>query len=372
MKLIDSFLLLFVFLLPQFSIDKLENFKYFFGLIALLKITQELLKGTIRVKSRGFLPFFLFFLLCAVSLLWTSKLSFEKSFLFSIGSMLVFSYSYFLLLSNEGNLRKVLAFFSVGVVFAALQVLILSIVKSNVFIVSGRANIIGMDANESAIILCIGLAIFLFFFQYRKIRVLKVLVVVIIIVAILLTGSRTGSIALVTVISFLISKAKLKPYARILLLLVFLFSILFSAEYVKSSFSIINEQGNIDLQGRDETWKTGVGIYIKSERKMLGFGYESFSAELSRVMWKANAHNVFLKVVFELGIVGCLLFILILYESGKYVLRRDHPLRLLYLSIYLIILFSFLTLSWIFYLITWFFIVLLYKTARIPAVWYKL
>lgn len=361
MKLISSLLLLFVFLLPQMSIDKLENLKYFFGLIALLNIINELFKRTIWMKSRGFLPIFLFFLLCAVSLFWTPKFTSDKSFIFSIGSMFVFSYSYFLLMYEKENLKKIFVSFSWGVVFAAVQMLILSIVKPDGFIVGGRANILGMDANESAIILCIGLSIILFYMQFHKVRVLKPLISGIIIAAILLTGSRTGSIALSTVIILFLLKPRMKTHVRVLLLLISIFSIIFLSEYIQSSFNIINEQGNLDLQGRDVTWQKGFEIYFNSDKKLLGFGYESFTFELTKAMWKANAHNVFLKVIFELGIVGCILLILILYKSGRYILWREHPFHLMYLSIFLIILFSFLTLSWVYYLITWFLIVFLYR-----------
>jgi O-antigen ligase len=61
-----------------------------------------------------------------------------------------------------------------------------------------------------------------------------------------------------------------------------------------------------------------------------------------------NAHNVFIKAQFELGIIGIIPLLLWLIISFKKILNNQTEYKPLLLTLFLIILISFMQLSWIY------------------------
>lgn len=371
-----TILLFFILLLPQFSLEYLGNTKFFFGIVSVLYIVSVLLSKIISKKSGGrssfwsFLPYILFLIICALSLLWTQHSSEKDQMLFRIFTLLSFSICFYLLFDNKPDISKFQSYYFAGVVFASLQIIIIYFLAPELFLGYPRANIAGIDANESSFILSAGLIFGLSLYN-KKANLLLVFSLFIVIAAVMLTMSRSGVIALITIFVVFILAGHLQRKQKYLfiLLIIFLspFAVIYDPDLTRAvfsrSFAFFDKIGALDLSGRNITWEYSLKIFFVSNNQLLGFGYESFANELETILWRANAHNVFIKVLFELGYVGLtvLLIMLVVSMANIYKNWKDDKDIFIVVALFSSLFISFLTLSWIYYLHTWFILVMIYR-----------
>jgi hypothetical protein len=123
-----------------------------------------------------------------------------------------------------------------------------------------------------------------------------------------LTNSRGGYVGIFAmVVAYLVSHTK--GIKRWFLLA---FSLFFLAVFAPSRFSA----GLIGQQDRSVLWGDGIGMF--KNHPLLGVGYRNFSAESSE---SKVAHNSYVEVLAEIGIIGYIPFFLFIYFSMLY-LRR--------------------------------------------------
>lgn len=168
--------------------------------------------------------------------------------------------------------------------------------------------------------------IFLLFIQAKNIAVKTLLfsVVMVSIFIIFVSGARTSLLSLFLSIFFffLFRKRKIKYRNYILMvLLYFIFMPVISYGYVllyKASFSqelnqyVWEETGKSLFTGRQEIWAT---IFDSiSDNFIFGLG---LGAELSEIGITVSSHNLYLMLIYQLGIVGLVFFIIYFLSMTK-------------------------------------------------------
>jgi O-antigen ligase len=140
--------------------------------------------------------------------------------------------------------------------------------------------------------------------------------------AIILTASRGALLATVPALVFVVgSLTRLGPFRRILVLAVLVAALFMLQPLVpQSSIQRLATSGASiaagDLGGRENLWQEAITVF--TEHPMLGVGGGAYRAvvESGQV-----AHNTFLSVLAEVGIIGFILFALIVatavYESVR-------------------------------------------------------
>lgn len=252
--------------------------------------------------------------------------------------------------------RKMLIAFVYGVATATIFQLIYAYIpylapEKAIIGESGRIQIAACNANELAILDCIAITILLFsdYFSFHK---LKSLLFILFIYSALLTGSRTGiiCISVIFLIYFYTSKQHLAKKVIICLIafiVIYYILVTFMPEsiferitQIGGSASEVDEDG---LSGRSDIWAHALQIWNDSTfwETIFGHGVYSF---IYLVRLGLDAHNVFIKIILELGIIGFILLISIFlnrYRYGKLVSNKT-----LYYSIFFTLFLSFMTLSW--------------------------
>lgn len=171
------------------------------------------------------------------------------------------------------------------------------------------------DVNDIAMVLCVSLPIMFFFMTKNKgfKKILIALFLVLSIVTIVRTESRGGILGILSIVVYLIinSQEKLKYLLISCVMLASLFS--FAPDSAKERFmSMYDPQTEYDqsLGNRTQIWNRGVKLFFSSP--ILGVGFSNFSVADGNATgeggWK-TAHNSFLLIAVELGIVGFVLFV---------------------------------------------------------------
>jgi O-antigen ligase len=115
-----------------------------------------------------------------------------------------------------------------------------------------------------------------------------------------------------------------------------------------------------DLGGRTMLWKESFAIFLV--HPFLGIGSNALSAP---GQLGAFAHNTFLSIMAELGLVGILLFLTILAIVVYQAIRQPGPYALLWITVFVIWLIGAFTLTWEYTKATWFFLNLIVISAGI-------
>jgi O-antigen ligase len=226
----------------------------------------------------------------------------------------------------------------------------------------GRFSATGVNANDVALLLIIGIPIGLpmamqLFFVAKKniggtvLQAINLLYVPLSIFSIVLTGSRTSIIAIIPFSIFLVGTQRIKVEQKILFSVMLLLCLAVLLPFVPQSvISRIGTVGNsiseADLGGRVAMWRSS--IVVLAQHPLLGVG----SGAIDRTIGGA-VHNTFISVVTETGFIGLGLFLCIL---GLVVYRMATlPGRIspLWLTIFLTWLIGIVSLSWEFRKLTW-------------------
>lgn len=159
--------------------------------------------------------------------------------------------------------------------------------------------------------------------------------------AILLTASRTGLLVAVLACLFVLATFPwLRRFPRVLLSVALIGALFALYPHVpQTSFDRLSTVGTSiaagDLGGRVAIWREGLAAFV--ERPLLGVGSGAFpvAVESGKV-----AHNTFLSVLVELGVIGFAIFVvmlaLALYQAGRQPTKWDSRLWLTLLLLWAI------------------------------------
>jgi O-antigen ligase len=258
------------------------------------------------------------------------------------------------LLKEEKLTREALLAYALAAVLVALGV----VVEGSSFSAEGgaRATTLGEDPNNQAVVLALAVQMLMGLhlaksYRFLGSRMLFPTLVFLLLVAIVYTGSRTGFLALIIgFLPYLLMKSRARMTAVGLVVLTLMVAVQLAVSNPMSSqrWSLAFQEGS--LAGREKiTWE---GMDMVLERPLLGWKPVEFWAELGRRhkgLWEqADAHNLYLHLLLEVGAVGTFPFLVGLWLCTRSAWRvRTRTLGSVPLALMLTILVATLGLTWV-------------------------
>ena len=240
----------------------------------------------------------------------------------SIGSIVLFFIMFFLLTAHKANLHE-LKFITNSFIFSGFIIsLLLFIFKSEYEI--GRYTYPVFDRLMEPNYLASYLSI-TFLFSIKKItlnkkiifKILYVLISFSVLYAMLLTGSRAAFLSTVIACIFLLFYDIKYIYLKIFLIIVLFLIVFFLLPQNLIDRFVMNPYYDDSNRIRIALWENAIS-FIK-EKPFLGYGVSSGEAITSF----ASAHNTFLSVALNFGIIGLICYCVILFKYIKLLFSRD-------------------------------------------------
>ncbi len=314
--------LAFVFTVPWEEIVQLGSFGTVGRLVGVLLagfwVFTVVATNKIRKPHPFHAIFFLFIVWHVVSVLWTIDIDQTLGRLQAYLQLVVMVYIFWDLYITPTAVMRGLQAYVLGAYVAIGS--LMSNYFSGTQVYYGRFSATGFDANNIGIIMALGVAPAWYLAtvksQSKKTTLLKLVNYIYIpsaVLATLLTGSRGAllaiSFALLYVISGISRLGLFSRIAVIVLLIVALFVLqpLIPPETLQRLGSTRDSIEARDLNGRYNLWVAGFSVF--RERPLLGVG--SFAFRASTDSGKV-AHNSFLTILVEVGLVGFGLFAIIM------------------------------------------------------------
>jgi O-antigen ligase len=361
-KITYIFSLILIFTLPwedSISTASLGSFARLMGfVVAGLWLATILIEGRFRKPHLFHMLVLLFILWNFLSLYWSSGAD------YTIQRIKTYSQIFLLLLicwdlfQKPEDLRAGLQAYVVGAYVLVVST-IYNYLAGNVAVqYEGRYSATGVNANDVALILIIGMpiAMRLLFSTPQKFKgflqkSINFLYIPLSIFAIILTGSRTSIIAIIPFTIFLIGTQRIKFERKILIFMILFVSLLIFLPFVPPA--VIHRIGTVgqsiasaDMGGRVTMWKKS--IEVLAQHPLLGVGGGAVDHMIGGAV-----HNTFLAVAAETGIVGLLLFLAILGLVVYEAIRLPKTISALWLAIFMTWLIGIVSLSWEFRKVTW-------------------
>jgi O-antigen ligase len=185
--------------------------------------------------------------------------------------------------------------------------------------------------------------------------------------AILLTGTRTALFAVIPAFVYILGTSRrLKPILRFSSLVVFVGAMFWLEPLIPRS--IIERLGTTgasimtgDLGGRVNLWLQSLSLFYI--HPVLGVGGGALS---SIYVMGAMAHNTFLSVLTEIGLIGFILFSCILVVTILQAINQEKAYAILWATIIAIWTIGVFTLTWEYRKVTWLILILIVVSANLP------
>lgn len=318
------------------------------GLLAILLIFLKQLKVCeLSINKYKHLPLMLFCLLCLTSYLWRfqDSGSVYRSIIFNMTVFTIILLQYPLTYKDRRDIFHFCIF--VGIVLSIMIILGRGIATaSNTLDARSTIIIAGNAADENNLAVSIGItalmALFLGIQSNKKIKkILYFLLVLIILLAILFTGSRGGLLAFIVGAAVLIYKlndgikpSKIIGISVLFVILGFISQFFLSKDMLTrfSVASVIEGKGT----GRFTIWGNALKIFGESSlfRQLFGYGIGAFSKVYGSYHVLAYAaHNDLFEVLIDLGILGLIVYLILLIRLYK--ISKSDPMKLALLSMVL-------------------------------------
>ncbi len=181
------------------------------------------------------------------------------------------------------------------------------------------------DPNDIALVMVCALPFTIYFFKENQFfgKILVCACFVLALLTIVLSESRGGFLGLIAVGGYLFFKVK--KGKKGLLIITAIVGVIIISQFASSSYwerisTIWNPQSELDSTGagRLVVWKTGLNLFFHN--LFLGVGIDNFTTAEGLSHFDAGghwltAHNSFLQIGVELGIVGLILFLLLTFGT---------------------------------------------------------
>ena len=306
---------------------------------------------------------FSFLLWNIVSIFWSAGIDETVQRIKTYAQMIMLVWILWDLYTTEEALKAALVAYIFGAYVAIGSTVYIYLTSQNL---SERYAGAGLNAVELALILTLGLPVAWHLAttsgKGSKDRVLRLLSYTYIpasLFATILTASRMALIAVVPAIVYIVGTSyRLKPFYRLFIFLILVSAMFFLQAHIPQSTikrlaTIDDSIAAFDFGGRMTLWRASFRIF--SEHPVLGIG--SGALHRSSALGGA-AHNAFLSVSAELGIIGFILFAGILANVVYQALIQAKELSRLWLTILVIWAIGVSTLTWEIAKPTWLFFIL--------------
>ena len=241
-----------------------------------------------------------------------------------------------------------------------------------------RFSAAGISPDDTGVILALGLPIAAYLTVFRQsdrlavpLKILNSLYFLAAFVGIALSGTRTALIAAIPGVLFalsLVMHSRFSAQIRVGLLFIVGASIVLPripATSIQRLGTTGSEMESGDLNGRERLWREGLASFER--HPMLGVGTNMFRSVNTE---GKVAHNSFVSVLVELGILGFLLYVTIIFIAGLRILGQPPWDKWLWISVFIGWILSSSTLTWEYRKPTWLFLNLIVVSAaalRRPA-----
>lgn len=347
---------------------------YLFSLVLFTFLTLlPSLVSSIQKKQMSTLSFVLiFFVLCCFSILFNVSLYDDPSqSIITLFTSLTIVYATIVLFPSSGEIWKILKYYFIGCIIGCITLYIQFFApnllppldadkdKLNSYISAFRFTIYGYDPNESGFMLLFGVIIGVYLYKRSK-RWYYILFCIIQSMAIFLTASRTVFLAYILFFSFHlykhISLNRLLLALAIYCIAFFSIPLIIPTEILDRYLNIDNEIKNGTMANRTIIWQAAITVF--KEHPFFGIGYNLSPHYIGTLIGRdMNAHNVFLKIMLEFGFIGLLVFLISLSTMFCKAIKNHSMLSI---ELLLVLIMSFMTLSWIYTMPVCFFIILIY------------
>jgi len=322
-------LLLICFNLPFEGLGKTgySTLLSIYGGIVCLASSYLVINRLKKVTYNNSTIFYIIFLLWSlISWFWSEDVGANLSKNITYFSLLLY-YFLIILLPNKSDDTMHLKAFVIGILLST-SIMILFLPEMLYFNDPDRASGGGLDPNDFASLIAIALPLAIMWLQLEETiwkKFIPALFIPIGLLGISYTGSRTGTVALLPFGFFALSlvfnkKKSVMSLAAIVLVGVGLTLILKKAP--ESYFARVRQSGiesSDEIGGRLPVWTTGLNMFLNNPLSGVGTGnfMNSFHRYTKTFGRDAVAHNSFISVAGELGIIGLLLFAYIIVAHLK-------------------------------------------------------
>ena len=308
--------------------------------------------GKIRKPHLFHIAFFFYVLWNALSAFWSFDI--EKSterilIYFQLASLIWILWEMYTL---PANLKAGLQAYVLGG-FLPIGSTVVNYIKGNA-LPSLQYTATGYDTNDVGLILALGIPVAWHLAASTSnngkaylLRLVDIVYIPAAIFVILLTASRGAFLAIVPAILFVLwSLRRLKRLPRIMLLVALVGALLVLQPHVPQSSvrrlgTIGDSIAEFDIGDRVSVWREGIAVF--ADHPILGVGSGAFPVVVER---NTVAHNSFLSVLVEVGLVGFALFACILAIVVYQVLKQPKWDSRFWLSILLVWAIGSSALSW--------------------------
>lgn len=387
MKIARFAILIFIFTIPwenAFTISSIGSLSRIIGIVASgFWVLSVFARRSIRKPQIFHIIAFLFVLYNVVSIFWTVNNDLTMARIKTYVQILILIWMLWDLFTTSESFRAGLQAFILGG-YVAIASTIYNFLTNR--IISewefGRYSGAGQNAVELALILSLSipvawnLAITTKPRRYANlVKAINFIYIPAAIGAIILTGSRTALIVIIPGLLYIMATMnRLTPAYRFLFTAIAIFAIIKGQTLIPTS--TLRRLGTIgdsisagDLGGRMVLWDKSVSIF--QENFIVGIGSGSLH---SPDQLGGAAHNTFISVLTELGILGFLLFLALLIIVVHKIMIQSKSYSVLWLAVLTTWLLGVQSLTWEFTKSTWFFLNMIiisawiYKKSRVHVI----
>ncbi len=317
------------------------------GLTLLMVVTQG--------SHRSFSAFNLFALLLAVwyllGICWTPNLSWGTEILKTYIMLIMMSFMFTYLNNNEYKFRRAYQAYVLGAVVAT-GIIISNYLSGVTGPYYNRYTVENIETDNMAIILALAIPMAVWLHtQYQNLlaKLLNVLFVPWIFYGIFLTGTRTGLVTGMIGIMYLAFTQRKASFNLKLIYVGLAISLAVSVialapkASVERIFSVGKSLSSGDLNYREVIWQHSLSAW--SDSPLIGNGTGSLGTVLNpyHVEFKW-AHNAYLQILAENGLIGLFIYLMMLASLLYYVLKCDLETKFFLLTLWVTIAVSQLTL----------------------------
>jgi O-antigen ligase len=358
------------------SIAGVSSITRYVGIVtSIVWLVSALFRKQVR-KPHVFHLFVLLFILWNVtSLIWTIALDESIELVKTYVQLFMFMYIIWDLYLTLNAVNKALQVFVLGCYILILTTVLNYMMGREISLYSGGRYAGVGNANDLALILTLGLPIAWHLAttrdnldRYPVFRILNFAFIPAAVFAILLTGTRTALFGVIPAFAYIIGTIqRLKPIFRISSFVIFIAAMIWLEPLIPRS--ILERLGTTgasimsgDLGGRVNLWLQSISIYYDHPYFGIGSGAISSIYGIG-----AMAHNTFLSVLAEVGIVGFIIFMCILVIAVLQAINQEKRYVLLWITILAVWGIGVFTLTWEYRKVTWLLLTLIVIGGNLPS-----
>ena len=358
-------LLILIFTIPADAMLEFENFGTISKVVGLLLgifwIAKVIITKRIRKPHIFHIVFAAFALWHIASILWTIDIDKTQVRFQTYFQLIGLTFIIWDLITTPEALRAGLQAYVLGA-WMSIGNMIYNYI-SGITKTYTRYTAIGFDSNNIGIILALGIPIAWYLIIYKGdskianlLTVLNYVYIPASVFGILLTGSRAALITTGVAFLYVIGNLRgIKLPIRVLTFVVLIFALYgvytFIPDALLQRLSTTGDSiASADLHGRVAIWRASVDVF--EEHPIIGIGSNAFE---SATELKKAAHNTYLSILVELGLIGFLLFAATVALTIYNAIQHPSRERRFWLAILMVLAVGILTLNWTHRKQTWLF-----------------